>query len=113
MRTPIVWKNGITPRPESPCRYWFWAMWAIAAISSLRWLRGTPFWAPGGPGGVEHQACRGLADRGGTGERGGIAQSCEWHALAFAVGSQDPTARGNLERRSSPPSRPPPSAPHR
>ena len=27
------------------------------------------FWAPRSPGGVKHQACRGLADRGGTGER--------------------------------------------
>ena len=36
MRTPMVWKNGITPRQESPWRYWFWAMWEIDAVSSLR-----------------------------------------------------------------------------
>ncbi len=42
----MVWKNGMTPRQESPCRYWFCAMWEIAAVSSLRWLRGTPLGRP-------------------------------------------------------------------
>src|SRR5262249_46151757 len=59
------------------------------------------FWAPGGSGGVKHQACRGLADRGGTGERGRIAQSCEWRTLAFAVCRNDHTSRVDLERRGS------------
>src|SRR5262249_1766884 len=59
------------------------------------------FWAPGGPGGVKHQACRGLADRGGTGERGRIAQACEWRPLAFAVCGNDHTSRVYLEPRSS------------
>src|SRR5262249_57848812 len=59
------------------------------------------FWAPGGPGSVKHQACRGLADCGGTRERGGNAQSCEWHTLAFAVGGNDHTSRGGLQRPGS------------
>src|SRR5262249_43497460 len=59
------------------------------------------FWAPGGPGGVKHQASRGLADRGGTGDRMRIAQSCEWRTLAFAVCGNDHTSRVDLQRRGS------------
>src|SRR5262249_57323107 len=57
------------------------------------------FWAPGGPGGVKHQACRGFDDRDGAGERGRIAQSCEWRTPAFAVCGNDHTSRVDLERR--------------
>ena len=46
VRTPIVWKSGMTPSVTSPGRPPVWMRWATAAACSAAWVRGTPFGRP-------------------------------------------------------------------
>src|SRR5262249_62182116 len=92
-------KNGRAPEPKPPPPILVLSNVSNRGHQFAAMAARHAFWAPGGPGGVKHQARRGLADRGGAGERGRIAQSCEWRTLAFAVCGNDHTSRGDLERR--------------